>query len=371
VINVLAMDGGGSLCLFSLSALQKIVAARPGFLHAVDIFAGTSAGGINALVMAASDSREAGVARCVELWSDNPFDSSLPRLAASALGCVSVYSNSGFVDALGPLLGDLTLGGLAARGGRVVIPSFELMGESADGPRWRPRVFHNLEGASEEDLATPLLDLALRTSASPVFLPIHQGFVDGGLFANNPSMCALTRILGGREQGALRAAGARGAGAPPAIHLLSVGTGLRGSHLDAYDQPWGWQQWLFDLRRPLALMQIFLEAGEEEISQQCSVMLGEGFYRLNPPMTLGDEDDKPADLTLRDAFPSRTDPRSKPLMTLLQQASGLGATAPPPWLVAALAWLGRVNWPPRPPAAAAGSGRRGGGGRPAARKRKR
>ncbi len=38
-------------------------------------------------------------------------------------------------------------------------------------------------------------DAAMRTSAAPTFFPVHQGYVDGAVFATNPSLMALARVF--------------------------------------------------------------------------------------------------------------------------------------------------------------------------------
>jgi len=328
-INILAMDGGGSLSLFSLLAIRRIERRCPGFLREVDVFAGTSAGGINGLLMAAAADRTLGLDRAISLWTNNPFDGSLVRDARAALGCVSFYTNQGFVDALRPVFLDMTLGDLAARRQYVVVPSFQLMAPGPAGTvAWQPRVFDNLPGDEPApELADKVLDIALRTSAAPVFLPIYQGYVDGGLFANNPSMCALTRVM---------SAALAGDGKRDEIRLLSVGTGLESSSLDVKSADWGWAQWLFDPRRPLALMEAFIEAGEEEITQQCRTLLKRRFYRLNPPMKLGSAN---LDFDLEDGFKRRGQPGTATIEALLTQAAEA-----PTWLDEALDWLEAVGW---------------------------
>lgn len=35
----------------------------------------------------------------------------------------------------------------------------------------------------------------MRTSAAPTFFPIHKGYTDGGVVANNPSIIALAKAM--------------------------------------------------------------------------------------------------------------------------------------------------------------------------------
>lgn len=85
----------------------------------------------------------------------------------------------------------------------VLVPAFQLDNMDPKAPsadtvtstnrRWIPRFFHNLNNS--ESLDEKVVDIALRSSAAPTYFPIYQGFVDGGVFANNPALCAITTAL--------------------------------------------------------------------------------------------------------------------------------------------------------------------------------
>jgi hypothetical protein len=74
---------------------------------------------------------------------------------------------------------------------------------------WRPGVFSNLPHSPapsprpsaqasqwEEEEGGGLLAVhaAMRTSAAPVFFPIHQGFCDGGLLSSDPALMAYSKV---------------------------------------------------------------------------------------------------------------------------------------------------------------------------------
>jgi len=335
-VNVLAMDGGGGLSLFSLFAIQRILLERPAFLKDVDVFSGTSAGGINSLIMVASKDREEGLRTSVTLWSSTPPTTSAARRLLAVGGCRAVSGNEYLKDFLEPILGYLTLGDLAQKGERLVIPAFKVCGESKEGKlTWKPKVFHNFGDETEPDLKQLAIDVALRTSAAPIFLPIFEGFADGGLFANNPSMCALSQVLSTMFE----------AGDPEAfkdIRLLSVGTGLESSFLPVKNADWGWQQWLLNPRRPLALVEAFFEAGMMAVDYQCRTLLKNHFYRLNPPLRVGADQ---ASFNLEDAHKRPGDPDFSAIRDHLQQVAGVDDPATtPPWLEEVLQWIDEVGW---------------------------
>ena len=94
---------------------------------------------------------------------------------------------------------------------------------------------------------TKVIDAILASAAAPVFFPPHglpltpggNAFVDGGVFANNPSTAALAALLGSRLT-AERSIPLSG------VYLLSVGTGFRASSYPPPDAlfPYGVLGWL-------------------------------------------------------------------------------------------------------------------------------
>jgi patatin-like phospholipase/acyl hydrolase len=148
-------------------------------------------------------------------------------------------------------------------------------------------IFHNfgedldtfLDDASTSD--TKLVDVALRTSAAPICFPVYQGYIDGGFYANNPSMCALTLAL---DRSGKRSTRARPLPESPAeIVMLSLGEGLTRRYLPGRTEHWGWGHWLIDSRQPLALLDVAIDSNGEIIDYQCRRLLGEDqYHRLDP-----------------------------------------------------------------------------------------
>lgn len=87
----------------------------------------------------------------------------------------------------------------------LLVTSFRLDGIVEDGEeaqtffpsgRWRPALLTNmprLHGVVDTDLE--LHHALMASTAAPVYFPIHKGYTDGGVFANNPSLCAMTKVL--------------------------------------------------------------------------------------------------------------------------------------------------------------------------------
>ncbi|HRE25738.1 MAG TPA: hypothetical protein PK954_03810, partial [Anaerolineales bacterium] len=106
------------------------------------------------------------------------------------------------------------------------------------------------------------VDVALRTSAAPTYFPIVDGFVDGGVIANNPSMCALAQALDPK----------RGAGQALAdVRILSLGTGQNQEFIETDDTDWGLAQWMPHL------VGVMIDGAMDLANYQCRQILGEHY----------------------------------------------------------------------------------------------
>ena len=261
--RILAMDGGGVRGVYAARLLHRLAVAAPGFLGRVDLFAGTSPGGILALGLA----RGMTPSDLVALYADNArdiFDDSWWDDIVD-LGKVigADYDNRRLRRLLDRTFGRATLGSLKKR---VLIPAFDLDDGAAGNARtWKPKFFHNYPGHGS-DASERIVDVAMRTSAAPTYFPSFQGYVDGGVVANNPSMAALAQAIdagtGGQAIGDVR--------------LLSIGTGSSPAYVEGQDLDWGFAQWA----RPLVALMI--EGSMGVADYQCQRLLGASYHRLAP-----------------------------------------------------------------------------------------
>jgi hypothetical protein len=153
------------------------------------------------------------------------------------------------------------------------------------------------------DMDERIVDVAMRTSAAPLELPIYQsahggtersGYVDGGLVANNPAMIALTSTIASLVCGTADRPRMSPGKALSSIHLISVGTGRNLVGHAQFLAPqftngsacWGYRQWLLDPTNPLVLIDAFLQAGNDAVTWECNILMGAShFHRLNVPLT--------------------------------------------------------------------------------------
>ena len=276
--RILSLDGGGIRGILTASLIERLEQARPGFLGMVDLFAGTSTGGILALGLAAGKTPSEAI-RLYEVDGRRVFsDSGLDNIwdVGNAVG--AQYSNKGLKQVLQEQFGEQTLGDLPQH---VLISSFDL-DNSGGNPRvmagkrtWKPKFFHNLPGPGS-DAAEKVADVALRTASAPSYFPVYQGYIDGGVVANNPGMCALAQALDAN-------AGGRNL---TEVALLSLGTGRFPRYITTRSADWGWAQWA----RPL--IDIMLEGNVDVPDFQATRLLGPRYQRVDPVlpemMDLGD-----------------------------------------------------------------------------------
>jgi uncharacterized protein len=270
--RILSMDGGGIRGVLTARILERIDEMLPGFLSGVHLFAGTSTGGLLALGLGAGKSPK----EMVELYracSESVFtDSLLDNLKDLGNLVGAEYSWEPLKAVLECYFQGLRLAHLPKK---VLVSAFDLDNEGGSGMRvWKMKFFHNFpsKGWDGREL---LIDVALRTSVAPSYFPIYQGYIDGGVAASNPAMCALAQALHpstGRQQ-------------LNDVVILSMGTGYNPHYLPVKDADWGLAQWAPHM------LNIMLEGSAGMVDYQCRQVLDKRYLRINPllpkPIGLG------------------------------------------------------------------------------------
>jgi len=262
--NILSFDGGGIRGLLSCKLLERLDRLYPGYLEKVSLFAGTSTGGILALGLAAgltpSEIAELYQKDGVKIFSKNIWD----KIGDIDRFYYADYSNTTLEEALRKKFGDMRLGDLKKK---VLISSFRLDSGSVTkmGVRsWKPKFFQNFED-DPSDSDQKVVDVALRTSAAPTYFPVYQGFADGGLVANNPSMCAVAQALDKKT----------GKQKLNRITVLSIGTGVQPKFVTGFNENWGFLQWAPHL------ITIMMDGVSGVADFQCRQVLGPRYLRLD------------------------------------------------------------------------------------------
>jgi len=159
---------------------------------------------------------------------------------------------------------------------KLLIPTFDLVSED-------PFFFKSFDGKDY-----PLWVATRASSSAPLYFPAfkHDGhvFFDGGLFANNPEVCALAEAvkLGWDLKD---------------IKILSLGCG----DVPAKDNP---EQYINcgALKNLIKVFSILFTGGTEDSDYQCKQILGDNYLSINPKVKnpLGLDDTSPKALQQRD-----------------------------------------------------------------------
>ena len=190
--RVLCCDGGGILGLISAILVQRLD-EQTGFLQNVDLFAGTSTGGIIAIALASGIP----IDEVVSIYDNDCSCNKIfkPYKKCSIFGGLFhvKYTDTGLKEVLSNVLG--TPKNLSDLSKEVFATTFQLDNQNIG--RWLPIYLTNLYGMNQ---SVSNIEAALSTSAAPTYFPPHmlEGFgycVDGGVFANNPSTIALSTVL--------------------------------------------------------------------------------------------------------------------------------------------------------------------------------
>jgi len=265
--RIISIDGGGIRGLITTILLQRIMAqpALNKLLDLIDLVAGTSTGGLIALGIAhniaMAEILDVYVIKGPEIFDDSWLDDlvDLGKLVGAD------YSIEPLGRELHKLLGDTTLGQLNKR---VLITAFDLDDEDPDPARrmWKPKIFHNFSGPNN-DRDQLAYKVGMYTSAAPTYFPSVDGYIDGGVFATNPSMCALAQTQDRRY------------GPTPSLDdivLLSLGTGTNLQYIKGQTHDWGYAQWV----KPL--INLMLDGTTGIADYQCRQILDVRYHRLAP-----------------------------------------------------------------------------------------
>jgi hypothetical protein len=189
--RILSIDGGGIKGVVPAAFLAQLEEALgESITHFFDLIAGTSTGGIIALGLGLGLSA-ADILHFYERLGPAIFAGNRPARVLRRLGFAKYHAQP-LRRALEATFGEQTLGESCTR---LVIPSLNLetgevhLYKTAHHPRF------------EVDYRERAVDVALATSAAPTYFPTHRSakgipFIDGGMWANNPTGLAVVEAVG-------------------------------------------------------------------------------------------------------------------------------------------------------------------------------
>lgn len=254
--RILSFDGGGIRGRLSIELVKRLEVETPGVVAKADMLAGTSTGGIIALALAfGMTPTEVGA-----LYGDNGasiFDAEWVRAIEGFDGLREAkYDNAKLKQILQKKFGNARLSDLKQA---VVVPTLALRDGNPAG-----KAVHFLTNLNPTTATTFLWQAGLMTSAAPTYFPSFGVYVDGGVVANDPSMCAVIRAL--KHEGVKL----------EDIQLLSIGTGWSLKPIDGEDHDAGLLWWA------PKMIDMLLDGNVQLAEEQCVELLGDTYYRINP-----------------------------------------------------------------------------------------
>ena len=294
---ILTCDGGGMRGYLSSLIMQRLNQDLGIFgvdNGGIDLYAGTSTGGLIALGLAAGNSIDS----VVQLYETNgpnifaplaiqsPCVQSLPKILQGYKSVAELYQvqfddigNPSVRDVIENFIpGDPVLSSLS---NKVMVTTFQLAATTTAGTSWTPLIIDNLDGSP--GAPTKLYDAALSTSAAPIYFPPYQHPIfgwcsDGGLFANNPSPQAVATAVQ--------------AGIPFSdIAVLSIGTGVSNASMPIDGSRrlcYGVNKWASltasETTPKLPLLNGIMDGVSSTNDYLCSQLLGSNYQRINPAL---------------------------------------------------------------------------------------
>jgi hypothetical protein len=305
---ILTFDGGGIRGLISALLVQQLD-QELNLLKRVNLFAGTSTGGLIALGLACGVPIETLVdiymTKGKEVFKPyGPFSpvppaelsKAYPQAALLPVDLLHVkYTDAGLKKLVQETFPAAKK--LSEISHKVLVTAFDLY--ESQRKAWMPISLTNLPGSRTSDIR--VLDAALSTCGAPVYFPPHifdhsgtqRALVDGGVYANNPSMAAAATVV---ATGTLRRRGL----AFENIKLLSLGTGFTLDGMPTQNMlPPDWYgvlAWMNPIAvpptPPFPLLPVLMDGVAEAATFQCRQILGNRFRRgnvhLQKPVNLDD-----------------------------------------------------------------------------------
>eukprot|EP01083_Nonionella_stella_P249304 862238_1 len=194
-LKIISLDGGGIRGFLTAHILERLFKeqnlgeSEMSYIQSADVFAGSSVGSMLAVLLAMGRSPEQ-IVKFAREKVPQVFSRSLwEEIEHMGQTIGSKYSNKIVRELLEEEIGaDTRLKDIPKP---VFITTFDTRG-GPNGTRWCPRYFTQFHAA---DLDEKVVDVIMRSAAAPTYFPMHQGYVDGGCFANDPTLCCITSVM--------------------------------------------------------------------------------------------------------------------------------------------------------------------------------
>ncbi|MDQ6745575.1 MAG: patatin-like phospholipase family protein [Actinomycetota bacterium] len=278
--TILAIDGGGIRGIIPALVLADLEERTGrGVAECFDLIAGTSTGGIIALALTVPDEnghprwRARDLVELYERQGSRIFSHELRKSLRGLGGMIhEKYEAVELERIVAEYCGEARLSQAVTE---VLITAYEVVAR-------RPHFFDSAKARSDPAADFTMRHVARATSAAPTYFEPHNiartgeldplVLVDGGVYANNPAMCAWVE--------------AERQGIDGDVLLVSLGTGhLTRPFLYQDIRHWGLAQWA----RPM--LDVVFDGVSKTIDYQLSELLGsDRYWRLQPTLTVARDD---------------------------------------------------------------------------------
>ncbi len=259
--RILSIDGGGIRGLIPATILS-VIEERTGkpIAQLFDIIAGTSTGGILALGLTKPD--QCGHPEFAARALRDAYEKAAPHIFHNPASWwenllrPKYVSSSGINQVMQRYFGDARLKDALTD---ILIPCYDIEHRS-------PHIFKSHWARRQQQYDFPMSDVACAAAATPtMFEPVrlarpgaggHMSLVDGGVFANNPSLLALAelnRMFAAKDDDFL---------------VVSLGTGESMEMMTRkYFSDWGYVRW------SIPMIELVSESGSESVHEQMRYLL--------------------------------------------------------------------------------------------------
>ncbi len=285
LIKILSLDGGGIRGVIPatvLAELERLTGRRTAELF--DLVAGTSTGGILALGLAKPDAEgrpQYAAPELLELYTKEGGrifrQTGLKRLfggewLADKLVAVDnlfgpKYGERGLEEVLAEKFGDTRLKDAVTE---VLVTSYDLQTRT-------PWFFRRRRAQEDAQYDFPMAFVARATSAAPTYFPPQrfdaptgpEGLVDGGVYANNPTMCAWVDAY-------------KAWGRDVELLVVSLGTGQRTKPIPhRAARGWGIAKWA----KPV--LDVVFDGVSDTVDHQMGILCPTRYYRFQTELPEG------------------------------------------------------------------------------------
>ena len=258
--NIINFDGGGIRGLLSISLFERIQKEFPDILKQTNMLGGTSTGSLIALGLAYGLSPR----EVKSMYSDENIRYIFNKSYSEMLR--PKYDSKNLKEVLLKIFPkNLRLKDL---GKLVIIPTLYIGDETSE---WRPIFYNNLPNSPTENAR--VVDVAMCSSAAPVFFPTYDCHIDGGIVASDPSLSTIIYSLDQKLGKNLED-----------IRLLSIGTGYMYNSIKHDTTSWGAIDWVISKEPNLPIISVTLEGNSQTSQLFSKMLLDENYHRLNPRM---------------------------------------------------------------------------------------